>query len=195
VCAAGFGDCNGVAADGCEASLATVSNCGRCGVTCSGTCASGTCLASGGGGTYGQDTQLSGTNLFLANYLLGQRVVVSARGTLATFGLFNPSTAERAVMALYADAGGRPGTLVARTEAFTVTGGRQEVAPLSTPTLAEGTYWIMAVYERNHTGYVAPPSAVSTAYVAWPFGSTIPTTFPTPTLYQGNTLNYYIRTM
>ena len=194
-CIAGFGDCNGVAADGCEAPLVTASDCGSCGVTCSGTCTSGTCVAPGVAGTYGQDVQFSSTNLFLHDYLLGQQVVVSARGTFTTFGLFSQSDAGRAVMALYADAGGRPGTLVARTDAFTVTGGRQEVAPLSTPVLAAGTYWIMAGYERSHTGYVAPPREVATAYIILPFGSTVPTTFPTPTLYQENAVNYYIRTM
>ncbi len=55
-CAAGFGDCDGDAANGCEASIASTSNCGACGTTCAlpgvatqacvdGDCAVGACAA------------------------------------------------------------------------------------------------------------------------------------------------------
>ncbi|MBI2393791.1 MAG: hypothetical protein HYV09_29740, partial [Deltaproteobacteria bacterium] len=44
VCNAGFTDCNGVAADGCEINTASdKNNCGKCGNVCPGTCSSGTC--------------------------------------------------------------------------------------------------------------------------------------------------------
>ena len=48
VCDAGFGDCNGDPADGCETPLNTLTNCGACGNGCSpafgiGDCSSGTC--------------------------------------------------------------------------------------------------------------------------------------------------------
>ncbi len=193
-CNAGFGDCNGVAADGCEASLSTNANCGSCGSTCSGSCSSGTCVAATGV-TYGQAMQLGTSNTFSANYLLGHRVTVTAAGTIATFGLFNQSTTGRAQMALYTDASGRPGTLVAQTAAFTVTGGRQEIAATPLAPLAAGTYWLMAVYERDHAGYAMRPSTNSTAYVSFTFGRTPPSTFPTPTFYTGDTINYYIRMM
>lgn len=44
-CAAGYGNCDGNALNGCEASLNTITNCGRCGSVCpSGrTCQNGTC--------------------------------------------------------------------------------------------------------------------------------------------------------
>ena len=48
-CAAGFGDCDGVAANGCEAPLGAPASCGRCGNACPGvangaaTCSAGTC--------------------------------------------------------------------------------------------------------------------------------------------------------
>ncbi len=52
VCSAGFRDCNGIYADGCEANLNTdVANCGGCGRACSGanvaakTCAGGLCTS------------------------------------------------------------------------------------------------------------------------------------------------------
>jgi len=53
-CEPGFGDCDGMAANGCETSLTTMTDCGGCGMACkpSGTgtearCATGTCMANG----------------------------------------------------------------------------------------------------------------------------------------------------
>jgi hypothetical protein len=44
VCNPGLGDCDGIAGNGCEATLATDSrNCGRCGNACASTCAAGVC--------------------------------------------------------------------------------------------------------------------------------------------------------
>ena len=50
-CSAGWGNCDGVASNGCETALNTLSNCGGCGVGCSragatATCASGSCAIS-----------------------------------------------------------------------------------------------------------------------------------------------------
>ncbi|MGE0789553.1 MAG: hypothetical protein AB7S26_28020 [Sandaracinaceae bacterium] len=58
-CAAGFGDCNGMAADGCERSLSTTTDCGSCGTPCTiangtGTCASGTCAVMACNTNYGE---------------------------------------------------------------------------------------------------------------------------------------------
>jgi hypothetical protein len=48
LCPAGFGDCDGNAANGCETNLNSIANCGACGVACaptnaSGDCSTGTC--------------------------------------------------------------------------------------------------------------------------------------------------------
>ena len=45
-CSAGFGDCNGIASDGCELALTTTSDCGACGTAC--TNAAGTTSCTGG---------------------------------------------------------------------------------------------------------------------------------------------------
>jgi hypothetical protein len=45
-CRAGFADCNGSAADGCEADLTDASDCGGCGVKCSGVCTPSGCADS-----------------------------------------------------------------------------------------------------------------------------------------------------
>jgi hypothetical protein len=45
MCAAGFRDCDSNAANGCEVDVrSSATNCGACGVTCSGTCSNGTCV-------------------------------------------------------------------------------------------------------------------------------------------------------
>lgn len=51
-CAAGFGDCDLAAANGCEEPVTTVTSCGACGVACAppnatATCATGACVATG----------------------------------------------------------------------------------------------------------------------------------------------------
>ncbi len=55
-CNAGWGDCNGSAADGCEVDLtSSTANCGACGQPCSGSCSGGVCtLAAPGGGCIAQ---------------------------------------------------------------------------------------------------------------------------------------------
>jgi hypothetical protein len=59
VCNAGFGECNGIASDGCETRLDGVMHCGRCGNTCTATppsmpvcTTSGVCAVGCGEGTY-----------------------------------------------------------------------------------------------------------------------------------------------
>ncbi|MBW2460214.1 MAG: hypothetical protein JRH11_01125 [Deltaproteobacteria bacterium] len=44
-CDPGFGDCNASAADGCEVTLTTTSDCGACGATCAPTHGTGVCFA------------------------------------------------------------------------------------------------------------------------------------------------------
>ncbi|MFO0627591.1 MAG: hypothetical protein U0325_18430 [Polyangiales bacterium] len=54
-CAAGFGNCNNNAGDGCEVSLlSTPANCGMCGIACSAgqSCNAGACTGGGGGGDF-----------------------------------------------------------------------------------------------------------------------------------------------
>jgi hypothetical protein len=57
-CNAGWGNCNGITADGCETNLRTTSNCAVCGVTCNlanatSTCSTGTCAISSCNGGFG----------------------------------------------------------------------------------------------------------------------------------------------
>jgi len=78
-CNAGFNNCNGNSADGCESNAQSDSqNCGACGVVCPGgqACASGSCLASSIrqlNGTHTSDTQLGQTyNSLFADPVTGK---------------------------------------------------------------------------------------------------------------------------
>jgi Stigma-specific protein, Stig1 len=65
-CNAGFGDCDGNAANGCEQSLTSPSHCGMCGRACSGgtpMCSGGTCVS----GCTGGQVLCSGTCVTLAS--------------------------------------------------------------------------------------------------------------------------------
>ncbi len=42
-CVAGFGDCDGMTANGCESDLTTPGSCGSCAVSCGGACVAGAC--------------------------------------------------------------------------------------------------------------------------------------------------------
>ncbi|MDB4929548.1 MAG: hypothetical protein JWM10_2032, partial [Myxococcaceae bacterium] len=57
-CGAGFADCNGVASDGCETSVATNTNCGACGLACGGgqNCLDGRCQTVAAGANFRVNT-------------------------------------------------------------------------------------------------------------------------------------------
>jgi hypothetical protein len=73
-CNVGFGNCDGSAGNGCETNLNTVSNCGSCGLSCSGangtpSCSSGICAiaCSPGWGNCDGNAQLNGCETNLNN--------------------------------------------------------------------------------------------------------------------------------
>ncbi|MFZ5441422.1 MAG: InlB B-repeat-containing protein, partial [Myxococcota bacterium] len=150
----------------------------------------------GGGGTttmLGNYTPLPNNSSHSANYLLGNRITVPSTVSLSKFGVIGRAAGPSVIMALYTDAGGAPGSLVARTASTPLIVGNLELSPLSATTLVAGTYWIMAEYSSSAS--IGTDSSVSTnfiSYVSHTFGTTLPNPFGAPQTYDGSTFNYYL---
>jgi hypothetical protein len=94
------------------------------------------------------DTGLNGTGW--SNYFQGPRYYVSAGSSLVKFGLISRQTGTHAVMALYSDNAGVPGSLVATSPSTLLSAGVNEFAPTGTTVaISPGWYWIMANFDAN----------------------------------------------
>ena len=176
----------------CVDPTSDLENCGGCGKACdAGSCVSSQCqlLTPYKVGDY---TALGTTGSFTLNYLLGEKVVLSKAATLLDFGLIDATTGQHVVMALYTDNGGSPYQLVAYTSSTALTGTDQQITPNTQASLAAGTYWIMAVYDQTAGPERDNATTNPIDYISFTFGSTLPTTFPTPTSYTGQNFNYYL---
>jgi hypothetical protein len=168
-------------------------NCGSCGHVCdAGSCISSTCTVST---TYkvGNYTLFTGKSSHSPDFLLGSQLTLTKAAKLIDFGVISISTGQDVTMALYTDSGGAPDTLVAYTTSTALTGSDQQLAPNTNASLSAGNYWIMAVY--NNTASVGYDTSITTAqvdYISFTYGGTLPTTFPTPTIYDGQRFNYYL---
>jgi hypothetical protein len=58
--------------------------------------------------------------------------------------------------------------------------------------LPAGTYWVDAVYDVVATLAIEAGTSVSTPYATYTYSTSLPTTFPTPTNYNYERLNYYM---
>lgn len=187
-CLSGSTNCGGTCVNLAEDDL----NCGACGTACNFGCFGGTCKA-----LYGQFVQLDGSMPVAGDFLIGSAISVSRPGSLLAFGIIAPPTpaGHQIQMALYADAGGNPGALVASTPATTLTGGRQEVT-VSPTSLTSGRYWLMWLYNTVTDVYVPSPTPGydTSKYVNLTFGSPLPATLPAPTTVPGGPFNQYIVT-
>jgi hypothetical protein len=144
------------------------------------------------GPAYGYPNDLGGTSSHSPNYLLGSLISVPTAGTLTHLSVLGKSSGALVKLALYTDVAGSPGTLVAATGTMTLAVGANEFAVTPTP-LPAGNYWIMGIYNVHASIGIDFNNSDVVKYIAWPFASAPPTTFPTPTVYTGQRFNYYIR--
>jgi len=115
--------------------------------------------------TAGNATPLGDNMIATGNVLSGRHVTISSPAVLVSFGAIFNSAGTQANLALYRMDGdfNRPGTLVAQTGAFTVTGGVKEVAVLGAPVLVEaGTYYLTSIYS-DFTHVAAAPTGTNTS--------------------------------
>jgi hypothetical protein len=62
--------------------------------------------------------------------------------------------------------------------------------------LPAGTYWIMGIFDVTASiGFSTAAGANVVSYVSLPFGAPLPSRFPAPTTYTGQTFNYYLVVM
>ena len=129
---------------------------------------------------------------FGKDYLLGTNYSLITTGTLTALGYKGNGTGSAMQMAIYTDAAGLVGTLVAVT-ATTTNGTGVINIPVITPTvIPAGKYWVMAIYQLNSLNEVCyTTSATNTvSYIALPFGSAPPTS-ASWTTYTGQDFNYW----
>lgn len=141
----------------------------------------------GNSGTFTQNASHS------PDFLLGYAFTIPQAFTLTAFGV-NVLTAPsggQGKFALYSDAGGTPGTLLASTQAVVIGAGRQEFPASASTQLSAGTYWLMTNF--NVTTAVAHGTASATPrYRSLSFSSALPTSFGTASSYSDTQINTWV---
>ena len=125
------------------------------------------------------------------NYLLGSPIVVTRESTIDAFGVIARKKA-RVVMALYTD---EPMALVASIDPTELTVSEQTIRPLIHPTIAPGTYWLLAVFDRNASiGYDMTDKTPPVRYIRHQFHAPLPEQIDSFTRYEGQRFNFWLVT-
>jgi len=125
------------------------------------------------------------------NYLLGSPIEVPVESTIEAFGVIARKKA-RVVMALYTN---RPMTLVASIEPTDLAFSEQTLRPLIHPTIAPGTYWLLAVFERNASvAYDMTDKTAPVRYIRHDFHDPLPEIIERFTTYEGQRFNFWLVT-
>jgi hypothetical protein len=96
-------------------------------------------------------------------------------------------------LALYADANGAPGELVASTGPTPMSVGRMEI-PVAPTALPPGMYWMMGVYDSDASiGIDQSDPNMPVRYTSQPFATPLPNPFGPANEYSGQRFNYYIK--
>ena len=107
---------------------------------------------------------------------MGQAVTLSADSTITGMGISYVSGSCDVRMALYEDASGSPGALVAETGASALSVGDNELALSGSDVpVAAGTYWLLKVHDVTCVLTEASgPQATSTVYRTLSYTSSFP---------------------
>jgi hypothetical protein len=140
----------------------------------------------------GNVTAFEGRSNHSENYLLGSAIVVPETSTIAGFGVISRTASARIVMALYTD---RPMSLIAFTEPSHLTDSEQTMRPTIYETVAPGTYWLLAVFDRRASvGFDMTDKTAPVRYVPHDFRRALPQIIESPTRYAGQRFNFYLVT-
>jgi hypothetical protein len=157
-------------------------------------CAGNLCLASCPVVTWGNNaTPCTQTNGWSANYLIGQSFALPAM-TVSDLGVnvLAGSATVSGILALYSDADGVPGSLVAWTLPAAVNAGANVIPLPSSIQVAAGTYWIVG--EFSDVVYLCrSATAASTEFASLTYPAPPPASFPVPTTYADYQIGYYVQ--
>jgi hypothetical protein len=94
-------------------------------------------------------------------------------------------------MALYADNGGAPGMLQAKTASAAIVAGSNVIPVVAQAAIPAGTYWIAGEYDNSAEVCFDNATTNQLDYVSVAYG-TVPDPFGKPTLLMIVDLNYYV---
>jgi hypothetical protein len=145
----------------------------------------------------GNATEFAGTGSEAINYLFAERVVVSSPAALYQMGhIFKIDAGASFQLALYTDAAGAPGTLVAETAVTGDAVGVLEPPVVSAPVaISAGTYWMVwrCGGANCRSSYTMTGVAANVIYYrTYPFASPFPATFGAAVSFTGQSYNTYL---
>ncbi len=133
--------------------------------------------------------------VFTADYLLGERVTIDQDVQVTALGVIaspaEPTSGVHGILALYADVGGVPSRLIARTASTTLGPGDNLIPVTPAASVPMGNYWMMAEYDVAAS--ICVDSAVSNpiAYISVSYGA-LPATVTSSTASRTVDFNYYV---
>jgi hypothetical protein len=124
------------------------------------------------GGTdvqFGITTSAGANDSSDSGYINGSNAAVTTPGTLKSLSVYVGSTAANAHvrLALYADAGNRPGALVAQSGEAVATSGWNTLPVAAGPAVAAGMYWIVAQTDNAATVYRIATGLPAGTFEGW----------------------------
>ena len=187
----------GIACSPCVPPSNAVSTCDgtACGSHCLGgyvDCGSGCVLGTACGEVRYGYQNLAGSNTFTADNLLGEAIDIPQPILVTKLAVSTAASGPHVVVGLYTNNGGVPNTLVASTPSTAVSFGANEIAVTASKTITAGTYWLMAVYDKD--AQIEKDSATTNTfcYISFAFSASLPTTWPGGTSYQTGHAGYYV---
>jgi hypothetical protein len=142
--------------------------------------------------TFGFTTDFVTSDTFGAGFLLGIPIEIDEQATITHFGIISKSSGQQVRFALYTDADDVPQDLVIGSSAATLVGGLQEI-PVPATQVAAGTYWLMALYDKEAIVGSDFSGEMTVRLRAFDFEASFPNQFGSDQSYTGDRFNYYVK--
>lgn len=137
--------------------------------------------------------QLPSASSVAPDVLLGHPIVVPEPVELLSLGVIGRAGSTDVRMAVYEDAGGVPGRLVAWTDPFVMAAGRTSAPVRQQPLrLAAGTWWLMSNFEGHAATWANGPLPGPEAAVTLSFHAPLPLRLVQPAAYTSPRINAFM---